>query len=289
VTPRSHAAARGSGALGASLFFASFAVLGCTRTPSPLDPSRAGSIGLPYRGCLTAAVEVPEQGAGYRFLRPNDRHFSTPRFASAIERAAAKVNEARPGSTLVIGDMSVRHGGRLLPHLSHRSGHDADLILYATTLDGAPLDAPDFVHYGADGLGWDAKHDRYIRFDVEREWLLVKALIEDPEARVEWMFANHVVEALLEEWAIARGEPSATLARAELVLLEPHPGGAHDDHIHVRTACSPEEEAEGCETGGPLRPWLGATPRSASAPEPEAKPESDEELIAMLLRPPSSP
>jgi penicillin-insensitive murein DD-endopeptidase len=248
---------------------------GCARTPSPLDPGHEGSIGLPYRGCLTDAVELPARGTGFRFLRGNDRHFATPRFATAIERAAALVAEQRPGGTLVLGDFSTRHGGRLLPHLSHRTGHDADLILYATTLEGAPIESPDFVHYGADGLAWDAAGSRYVRFDVEREWLLVKALIEDPDARVEWMFGNHVIEALLVEWARARGEPAETILRAEVVLLEPHPGGPHDDHIHVRTACSAEEEAQGCETGGPVRPWL------AGPPEPAVP--KDDDLVAILV------
>jgi penicillin-insensitive murein endopeptidase len=248
---------------------------GCARNPSPLDPSRIGSIGLPYRGCLSAATLVPERGPGYAFLRHDDRHYATPGFSAAIERAAAKVEEERPGGTLVVGDLSAKHGGHLLPHLSHRSGHDADLVLYALTPDGAPVPAPGFIHYGPDGLGWDASRGRFLRFDVEREWLLVKALLEDPDARIEWMFANHVIEALLVEWAEARGEPADTILRAELVLLEPHPGGPHDDHIHVRAACSPEEEAQGCETGGPLRPWLAAA-LAQSAP-------SDDELVAILV------
>jgi len=252
-----------------------FLAAGCTRTPSPLDPGHEGSIGLPYRGCLTEAVEMPDRGAGFHFLRHDDRHFATPRFAAAIERAAAIVAEQRPGGSLVIGDLSQKHGGRLLPHLSHRTGHDADLILYATTLEGAPVEAPDFVHYAADGLAWDAAGKRFVRFDVEREWLLVKALLEDPEARVEWMFSNHIVEALLVEWARARGERAETILRAELVLLEPHPGGPHDDHIHVRTACSVEEEAQGCETGGPVRPWLTQSLGLA--------PPKDDELVAILV------
>jgi penicillin-insensitive murein endopeptidase len=264
----------------AAALLVALTMTGCARAPSPLDPSRIGSIGLPYRGCLTGAVEVPLQGKGYRFLRHDDRHFTTSRFAAAIERAAAKVEAERPGGTLVLGDLSTRYGGRLLPHLSHRSGHDADLILYATTPDGAPIAAPEFIHYGADGLGWNQVDHRFVRFDVEREWLLVKTLLEDPEARVEWMFANHIVEALLVEWALARGEPSDTVLRAELVLLEPHPGGPHDDHIHVRTACSQEEEAEGCETGGPARPWL--TPVMTGA-------LSDTELVAILVNPTLGP
>ncbi len=254
---------------------------GCTRTPSPLDPGHEGSIGLPYRGCLSEAVELPERGTGFQFLRHDDRHFGTPRFAGAIERAAAIVAELRPGGTLIVGDLSRRHGGRLLPHLSHRTGHDADLLLYATTLEGAPTIPQEFVHYGPDGLAWDAAGQRFVRFDVEREWLLVKTLLEDSEARVEWMFSNHVIEALLVEWARARGESAETILRAELVLLEPHPGGAHDDHIHVRTACSAEEEAQGCETGGPVRPWL--------APSFGPEGPKDAELVAILLGPAGSP
>jgi penicillin-insensitive murein endopeptidase len=247
--------------------------------PSPLDPARSGSIGLPYGGCLTDAVEMEGRGPGYRFLRKNDRHFAAARFADALGRAAARVAEERRGAALVIGDLSTRHGGRLIPHLSHRTGHDADLLLYATSLEGAPVESPGFVHYGPDGLAWDETNGRYLRFDVEREWLLVKALLLDPEARVEWMFASKIVEALLLEWARARLEPPDTLLRLEIVMLEPQPGGSHDDHIHVRTACSPDEEATGCETGGPLRPWLS----SPAAEDEDAS--TDAELVAVLVRP----
>ena len=236
----------------------------CTRAPSPLDPALCGSIGLPHRGVLTEAIEIPSEGVGYHFLRNDDRHFGLPRFASALTRAAARVDQERPGSRLVIGDLSVARGGRLLPHFSHRTGRDADLLLYATTLEGAPVDSPGFLHYGPDGLAWDDEHQRFLRFDVEREWILVKALLEDPEARIQWMFSNHAIEALLVEWARARGEPTELVWRAEVVLLEPHPGGDHDDHIHVRCACSEEDVAHGCEPSGPERPWLVSPPNSAT-------------------------
>lgn len=220
---------------------------------------------------------MADRGTGYRFLRNNDRHFATARFAEAIERAAARVARERPNGTLVIGDLSARHGGQLLPHLSHRTGHDADLILYAMTLDGEPIESPDFVHYGPDGLAWDDRGGHYLRFDVAREWLLVKALLLDTDARVEWIFASKVVEALLVEWAQARGETSDTILRVEAVMVEPQPGGTHDDHIHIRTACSPEEEASGCETGGPGRPWLS----TAGPRDDDSRP--DAELVAALV------
>jgi penicillin-insensitive murein endopeptidase len=253
---------------------------GCARAPSPLTPNFAGSIGVPQQGVLTDAAELPAHGEGFRCLRNNDRHYAVPRFARAIERAAALVARERPGPPLVVGDLSVSHGGQLLPHFSHRTGRDADLLLFAMTLEGAPVESPGFIHYDADGLAWDEAHQRFLRFDVEREWLLVKALVEDPDARVQWVFASQVIEALLIEWARARGESSDTVLRAQLVMLQPNPGGVHDDHVHVRTACTAEEIARGCEPSGPQRPWLALATRDDAPAAP-----TTEELIAELLRP----
>ena len=268
-------------------------VAGCGHAPSPLAPALSGSIGVPHRGCLTEPVLLAREGAGHRWLRDDDRHWAIPRFAAAIERAASTVASARPGATLLVGDLSRQGGGQLLPHLSHRTGRDADLLLFVTTLDGAPVDSPGFVHFGADGLAWDASHQRFLRFDVEREWLLVKALLEDDDARVQWVFANRQVEAWLVEWARARGEPAETVLRAERVMLQPTPGGPHDDHVHVRTACSPDEAAHGCEPSGPAREWIDAPPvppLTAALVTEEARPVDDAAaLVAELLEPLTSP
>lgn len=133
---------------------------------------------------------------------------------------------------------------------------DADLLFYLTTLDGAPIRSPGFLHVGADGLAWDDVHSCWARLDVEREWILVRALIEDPEARVEWLFVSDVVAAMLLEWGLANGDSPVTIERAREVMLQPFPGGTHDDHIHLRTACSVDEAASGCVNTGPERPWL---------------------------------
>jgi penicillin-insensitive murein endopeptidase len=213
-----------------------------------------------------------------RWLRSNDRHWGLPRFTEAIARAAREVAHARPGAVLYAGDLSTRMGGGPLPpHFSHRSGVDADLLFYVTTLEGAPVDSPGFVHVGSDGIARDDAHQRWLRLDVERQWLLVKALVEDPQARIQWIFISDVVHAMLVEWALARGDSIETIRRAQQVMLEPHPGGVHDDHLHVRTACSPEETVAGCEPSGPRRPWLAydLAPRE----------ERDEELALALAQP----
>jgi penicillin-insensitive murein endopeptidase len=230
---------------------------GCASAPSPLWPHWHGSIGLPGRGVLAEGQQVRANAPGLRWLRDNDRHWAISRFSGAIERAAALVSDQRPGAVLAVGDLSTRTGGGpLLPHFSHRSGLDADLLFYVSTLDSAPVDSPGFIHFGADGLARDEAHGRWLRFDVEREWLLVKALVEDREARVQWIFVSEVIKALLTEWALARGESTETLYRAQAVMAQPTHGGVHDDHIHVRTSCSADEIIAGCEPYGPERSWL---------------------------------
>jgi penicillin-insensitive murein endopeptidase len=215
---------------------------------------------------LTQASELAPEGAGYRVLATNDRHFGTPRFVATIERAAAKVGRERPGSTLTVGDLSAKNGGKISSHSSHRSGRDADLLLYMTTLDGAPVASTSFVHVGNDGLAWDEAEKRFLRFDVEREWILVKTLVEDPEARVQWLFVSKPVEAMLIDWARARGESGDTIVRAMDTLLQPAPPAqSHDDHIHVRIACDADEIAAGCEPTGPVRPWIAASDAPAQA------------------------
>jgi penicillin-insensitive murein endopeptidase len=243
-----------------------------------------GSIGAPSHGVLRNGAELPMRGPGYQWLRQNDRHYALPRFVAAIERAAAKVARERPGAALTVGDLSAKTGGHVSSHASHRSGRDADLLLYVTTLEGTPVKTPDFLPFGPDGLAYDEQNHRFVRFDVEREWLLLKALLEDPEAHVEWMFVHHALEAMLVEWARARGESSDTILHAELVMWQPGPPAQpHDDHVHVRTACTPDEVTRGCDPNGPARDWL-------ALPPPDAEPEpTNDELVAELLRPIETP
>jgi penicillin-insensitive murein endopeptidase len=253
-------------------------LVACACAPSPLTPAWRGAIGTASRGVLADGAELARDKEDVRWLRANDRHWGTPRFTETIARAARAVTRERPGAALYVGDLSTRQGGGpLAPHFSHRSGVDADLLFYVTTLEGAPIDSPGFVHFGADAIARDESHQRWLRLDIEREWLLIKALIEDPQGRIQWIFVSDVVKALLIEWALARGDSIETIRRAQEVMTQPHPGGVHDDHIHVRTACSPDETVTGCEPSGPRRDWL-----SYDLPPLD---ESDDDLAIALLRP----
>lgn len=250
------------------------ALTGCIGAPSPLAPGVHGSIGLPHRGCLTGGAALPDKGEGFERYRKHDVRWGNPRLVAAIRTAAAQVAKARPGGApLLVGDMSFEHGGFAEGHRSHRNGRDADLILYAMTPDGRPVRAPGFIDYGPDGLA--VTEGKFYRLDVERTWLLVKALVTAPGADIQWLFLAGWLEALLIEHARARGESDEMVHRAESVLLQPGDSTPHADHLHVRLACTPDELVAGCAGGGPRWRWL--------APMPQLKGMSDQEIIASIV------
>ena len=249
------------------LCFAS-ALLGCVGTPTPLAPSFSGSIGVPSNGVQTGAEELPRRGEGFVRYRPRSPfYWGNPRLVRAIQRAAASVAGALPGGApLVVGDLSAKHGGKIPGHRSHRTGRDADLLWYVTTPSGAPVPTPGFVRIGSDGLANvdGADEVRFVRLDVERQWLLVRELLTAEDTLVQFLFMSREIEALLIDYARARGEPLELVWRAETVMLQPGDSTPHDDHVHVRLACTPEESVLGCEGGGPYWEWLPALPTLAS-------------------------
>lgn len=241
----------------------------CSATPTPLAPSIRGSVGVPHDGVLTDGLALRRKGLGYRLYRKNGRQFGNPRLVRAIEHAAAAVQKARPRSpALLVGDLSHRFGGQAQGHRSHRTGRDVDLLLYALKPDGRPVESPGFVRYGADGL---ARTDdgKFYRIDIERLWILTKAFVESPEANVQWMFIARWLEALIIEYARALNEDPELIWHAETVLLQPGDSAAHDDHIHLRIACTPDESIAGCLGGGPYWPWIAGLPQLKSPNDAE--------------------
>jgi len=254
-----------------SLTLAAFvvALAGCS-TPSALAPGLVGSVGVPHSGFLTGAKELPAEGKGYKWKSSADHHWGLPRLVGLIEEAAGNVDTARPGSKpLHVGDLSNKHGGQLMPkHRSHRTGRDVDLLFYVTTLEGVAVPNAGFVKIGPDGLGV-SEAGRFVRFDVDRMWLLVRSLVDSKQAHVQWIFVSRVLEALMVEHAIALGEPAQLIQKAQTVMQQPGDSLPHDDHIHVRIACEAEEFAHGCEGGGPAWAWLPRPNKRVEAPAAE--------------------
>jgi penicillin-insensitive murein endopeptidase len=74
------------------------------------------------------------------------------------------------------------------------------------------------------------------------------------------LFVSRDLEALLVDYARARGETPQLVWHAETMLLQPGDSAPHDDHFHVRLACTPAEAVTGCEGGGPQWEWLPSLP-----------------------------
>ncbi len=230
----------------------------CFGVPSPLAPGLRGSVGLPSHGVLTNGSQLPESGIGYeRYRHANAHYWGVSRLVAAIQKAAAYVDRMLPGGApLSVGDLSSQYGGKIPNHASHRTGRDVDLLYYVTNVYGHSLKSPGFVSIGSDGLAPDPTNQRFVRLDVERQWLLTRALLTDPQIDLLWMFVSRDVEALVVQHARASGEKTEIIWRAEQVLHQPRDSAPHDDHMHVRIACTPAETLEGCEGGGPHWPWL---------------------------------
>lgn len=217
----------------------------CSEEPIPHD--RSLSIGRASNGqILGAQALIPDDTLHILPVRHARRclNWGTPRLVAALQRAAKAIHEASPEAPpLGVGDMSKARGGPIRPYSrSHQSGRDVDIAFYQLDEHGQPVPAEDLLSF--DARGYAAKARR--RFDVRRNWQLVRALLEDQELDVQWMFISRPLRQALLDEARELNEPAALLQRAASVLHQPSDSGPHDDHFHVRIRCTAEERAAGC-------------------------------------------
>jgi len=235
------------------------AVSACGLTPRASEPT---SIGSATRGALQRGAALGERGPGFIRARPGeDTRWSTPLLVELLERVAATVAREHPaGAPLVIGDLSARDGGRHARHGSHRSGRDADLLFYLLEPSGRSQRGSGF--YAFDERGAATVLDRTLPvhglalFDLARNWALVRALLLDDVAPVQWIFCAEGIKARLLAYARAVERDPRALVRAAYVLHQPTSGNPHRDHFHVRIACTARERALGCLDTGPVWPWF---------------------------------
>jgi penicillin-insensitive murein DD-endopeptidase len=210
-------------------------------------------------GHLVNAVRLPPQGDGYLVpatWQKRGNNWGTDELVALVVRAARRVQEESPGSVLYVGDFSQQNGGASRYHHSHQTGRDADLIFYALDDTGAAQKPPTAMYrFGDDG--WTQKGPR-LHFDVVREWLLVRALLEDPVVDVQHLFISAPLRQMLLDHAEKLGEPRELVERARLILQQPIDALPHDDHLHVRIFCPVSDRALGCRDRGPLR-WFKKT------------------------------
>ncbi|MEZ4299365.1 MAG: penicillin-insensitive murein endopeptidase [Polyangiaceae bacterium] len=223
--------------------------------------------------------------------RGRDLRYGTDQLIALLEDAA-RTFRSRTGTRFWIGNIGRRGGGDIPYSVSHNSGRDADIALAYTDLAGAPADPPDLIQ--VDSAGFSREKDKKLRFDPARTWQIIRALLESDKAQIEFLFlARNLIEKVLRHAAEKR-EPAALLDRAVTVLHQP--GGApHDDHLHIRVACSERDVEGGCVTLGPARPWVpthaGARARrveksvaALSSPSADQRARAVERLVLLQAR-----
>lgn len=254
--------------------------------------------GTPSDGrILGGGVSLDDRGPGFVRARPGEEtRFGTRPLIDVLTRAAAEVARQFPGTVPIrIGDLSSNGGGRHPRHHSHRSGRDADAIYYALDEVGRPTDGAGFYAYDRFGVARDARPVaadarvaaptarpvlRYL--DAARNWAFFRVLLRDDTAPVEWIFCSAGVKSQLLAYALVHERDPELLVRAAYVLQQPSDGRPHDDHFHVRLACTALDRAGGCREPGPMWPWLR---REHEKPVTEGgEPMDDAMLLEALLR-----
>jgi len=229
----------------------------------------SASLGTSGDGTLRHPALLSFDGEGYAVPEPwRVRHanYGTDTLVGAVTRAARLVARELPGGTAAIGDLSHRAGGGSAQHRSHQDGRDVDIFYYA--VDGArrPVRLNEaMLHFAPDGraVRWSPPQgtrppSRAVpayRFDARRNWAFVRALLTDPDAEVQWIFMQRSLGAALMAEAAAAGDDPALLARAAYIIHEPSDSEPHDDHMHVRFYCDPDDRRLGCADRGPIRWW----------------------------------
>jgi penicillin-insensitive murein endopeptidase len=227
------------------------------------------SVGWHSGGSLRHPSVLPHSGDAYAVPLPwreRQSNLGTDELVGTIVRATRAVAKMYPGSIAAIGDLSRRGGGGSVEHKSHQNGRDVDIFYYGVNAAGRS-ESPGRVMIHYDRLGrairWSppkgivapASPVPDIRFDFKRNWHLVRALLRDPDVEVQWIFVQKDLGSRLIQQGAFEGEDPALLARASQIVRQPSDSEPHDDHMHVRFYCDPNDRILGCADRGPVRWW----------------------------------
>lgn len=210
------------------------AVLHWVRTDRPAgdDPSaslRRGAVGVgaPWEGRLVNGVPIPA-GKSWRLQEPATSYGTTHAVESliaALEAHAATVGQERP---LLVGAMSLRHGGPLPGRRSHQTGRDVDIRLPLASAFPAWFPVKPW------------------RVDYEALWQVVAALADTGE--IDVIFLDYELQKQLHKAATKLGADEDAChrmiqwprGRADGNGLVRHADG-QTTQIHVRFRCGRHE------------------------------------------------
>lgn len=194
-----------------------------------LTAVRRGAVGIgrPWEGRLVNGVPIPA-GEGWRLQQPTASYGTTHAVESLVAALQAFAQTSKRGRPLLVGAMSLPHGGPLPGHRAHQTGRDVDIRLPLT-----------------------AKHPEWFpikpwRVDYEALWHLVAALADTGE--IEVVLLDYELQKALHKAATSLGADED--ARHRLIQW---PRGRNGDsglvrhaegqttQLHVRFRCGQHE------------------------------------------------
>lgn len=235
------------------------------------------AVGTTRDGFVVGCRPFPLEGPHHRVLAEQARrgtNCGTDEMVAALLRAAEVVAKRYPGAVLPVGNLSRAGGGDIPWSISHNAGRDADVGFYLVGLDGRQVVPDDLVRLDRAGRAEVEMPDgrrESVRLDVRRTWWFVRTLLTDPAVEVQWVFVARPIREMLLEHAKRRGESAALVAKAAEAMAQPRRALPHDDHLHVRIYCAPDDLYEGCRDAGSDRSWHVARPDRVEARVRELK------------------
>jgi len=212
------------------------------------------SLGNTSTGGILRAARLPLRGKHFAVLprwRKRHTNYSTDELVTLLKHAARQVAQTYPGSRMMVGNLSLKNGGDIQWSQSHNAGRDGDIAFYFRR--GRRSFVPTSLIRVSPGLR--SLRPGGARFDLQRNWALVKALLTHKTIPVQWIFVAKYIKMALLKHARAHRESAGLVARADKILRQPTDSLSHDDHFHVRIYCSREDRLEGCLDRAPF--WKG--------------------------------
>ncbi len=200
------------------------------------------TVGHPNAGWQVRAKRIKKSKSLAIKAGSEDRSYGHPALVLMLGRSAKEIAKAAPGSVMLVGDLSGKHGGSLSGHRSHQSGRDADIGFYVLDPNGKPVTPEKFLTFSADGKATDGS--RYT-FDDRRNWLLVQSWVRDKRAGLSHIFVSRGLRQRLLGYAAKQPAFQKHVAEVAALLKQPEDATPHDDHFHVRVSC-PKDQAEIC-------------------------------------------
>src|SRR5262249_23510881 len=109
-----------------------------------------------------------------------------------------------------------------------------------------------------------------VRFDDERNWAFVEALLSDEKTEVRYLFVSTGLRTRLLKFAAKKNVSKDLYTKAATALMSPADRDVHGDHFHVRIAC-PEKMRDACVEESYLKGNSQSSSKAAQKPDGDAK------------------